>query len=676
MNNIISILFSKSGKHCYYIRLIFAVVIIFILYAARNQVQLPANNISEQGTHSLAHELRAFYDIALLPDYLDNTLCGQVSSWDTTGGNDDGFSGKYSFLRRNADSSLVIFDKKGSGVINRIWTPTPTTDTLDFFIDNYNHPCFSVSYIDLFSGKKYPFVAPLCGNQLGGYYCYLPIPFEKSCKIVSRGRKMQFHQIQYRMYDKKARVKSFNPDLNEEEKNAIGKIISLYNKEKRTVTDFYPAKLQESLNTFQIKPGDTISLFELNQGGRIMGIEIKDAKIFEGLAKNIDFKITWDDEQNPAVYAPAADFFGYAFGRTSMNSLLLGSNDTGNYCYFPMPFDMKAKIELIYRKDASYPQVTLKFKSQIWYSTEKRVPEKEGRFYAHWNKNISSQTGKPHIFLSVKGRGHYVGTILQAQGKKAGMTYFFEGDDSTSIDGNFRIHGTGSEDYFNGGWYAMMDRWDGRMSLPLHGALDYSLPFCRTGGYRFYISDKLSFEKNIFQSIEHGPAGNLFPVDYTSLALYYSGSPVSDISIPTNELSRVFLPDTLIIYPQLMDYNIFGNFDIKTTWKYGTGGESYLFTPGKESWLRISLSDIPDGKYRMFFDLIKQPVGCDFSLWQRQTLISGWISTFHPAEKRESALYVCDLNQNDFIKTLTIRFKTENQKTSLLLNRIILIKKQ
>ncbi len=88
-----------------------------------------------------------------------------------------------------------------------------------------------------------------------------------------------------------------------------------------------------------------------------------------------------------------------------------------------------------------------------------------------------------------------MGTILQAQGLQAGMTYFFEGDDSASADGTFRIHGTGSEDYFNGGWYAMMDRWDGKMSLPLHGALDYSLPFCRTGGYRFYISDKLSFER-------------------------------------------------------------------------------------------------------------------------------------------------------------------------------------
>jgi hypothetical protein len=255
------------------------------------------------------------------------------------------------------------------------------------------------------------------------------------------------------------------------------------------------------------------------------------------------------------------------------------------------------------------------------------------------------------------------------------MTYFFEGDDSTSIDGSFRIHGTGSEDYFNGGWYAMMDRWDGKMSLPLHGALDYSLPFCRTGGYRFYLSDKLSFEKSIFQSIEHGPVGNKFPVDYTSLAFYYSDSHPEEITIPVNELSRVFIPDTMMIYPQLMDYNLFGDMNIKTTWKYGTGGESYLFTPGRDSWLRISLKEIPQGNYSIYFDVMKEPYGCDFSLWQRQKSVSDRISTYSINEERANNLYVCNIEIPESEKTLTIRFKKDKQRSSLLLNRIILVKK-
>src|ERR1044072_7557120 len=85
---------------------------------------------------TLVDELQHLYNIGDLPSYRSNTYSAQVSSYDTTGGNNDGFGGQYSFIKRNADSSLVIFDVKGTGVVNRIWTPTPTQDTLDFYIDD------------------------------------------------------------------------------------------------------------------------------------------------------------------------------------------------------------------------------------------------------------------------------------------------------------------------------------------------------------------------------------------------------------------------------------------------------------------------------------------------------------------------------------------------------------
>ena len=59
---------------------------------------------------------------------------GAVSSYDRTGGNDDGFSGKYSFVRKDPEG-LVLADLKGPGVIYRIWTPTPTDDVLEFLFD-------------------------------------------------------------------------------------------------------------------------------------------------------------------------------------------------------------------------------------------------------------------------------------------------------------------------------------------------------------------------------------------------------------------------------------------------------------------------------------------------------------------------------------------------------------
>jgi len=627
---------------------------------------------SKATAHSLTEELRIFHDISSLPSF-DSSASLQISSYDTTWNNDDGFSGRYSFIRRNTDSSLVIFDVKGRGVITRIWTPTPTEDTLDFYIDDETRPAFSIKYTDLFSGNHYPFVAPLCGNQLGGFYCYLPIPFSESCRIESRGKKLQFHQLQYKLYNDTLPVKSFKYELTDEEKGVLKRIADLWVRKDKSPSDFYNEKLTEKASTVELQPGDLKEVFSIGQGGRLTGIELGPVSMFEGTSKNLLIKITWDNEASPAVYCPVADFFGYAFGRRSMQSLILGSAGETNYCYLPMPFDKEAKIELIYLKEPGLKPVTVN--TRVWYSEKNRDTNKEGKFYTYWNKVISSEIGKPHVFLDAKGKGHYVGTVLQSQGMKAGMTYFFEGDDSTNVDGEFRMHGTGSEDYFNGGWYAMMDRWEGKMSLPIHGALDYSLPFCRTGGYRLFLSDKISFNESFYHSIEHGPVGNRFPVDYTSLGLYYANAPSIKAPEPTVELTKVFVPDTLFIYPQLMDYNIFGSIDVKTTWKYGTGGETYFFTPGSDSWLRISFEDIPHARYSLYFDVMQEPFGCDFSLWQRQTQVSEWISTHSNKEERKEEVYVGDIDVEDFKNTLTLRFKLQGERRTLVLNRLILVRR-
>jgi hypothetical protein len=651
-------------------RVLFYSTLLFILLASCKREASVIKPIESVIEHSLSSELRAFYDINTLPQFHENSHVAQVSSYDTTGGNDDGFSGRYSFLHRNADSTLVIFDVKGSGVINRIWTPTPNEDIFDFYIDQDSIPSFSIKFMDLFSGNQFPFVAPLCGNQLGGFFSYLPIPFERSCKIVSRGKRVQFHQIQYKLFTAGAKVKSFNMELTTDEKAVLEKITGLWSQNQKSIHDFYDGDIHEISEQIELESGETKTLFERHSGGRVLGLELDPANAFEGLHKNIDIRITWDDETTPAVYCPVADFFGYAYGTASMQSLLHGSQGNKSYSYLPMPFDLHAKIELINRNDNDAQP--LRIRARVWFSDEKRNSEKEGRFYAQWNR--ISEKGKSHVLADVKGRGHYVATILQAQGKQAGMTYFFEGDDSTVVDGELRMHGTGSEDYFNGGWYALMDRWEGRMSLPLHGALDYSLPFCRTGGYRLFLTDKMSFEKELYHSMEHGPTGNQFPVDYTSLGLYYAGTPNTKTLAPTNELTKVFLPDTLYLYPQLMDMNISGDLDIKTTWKYGTGGLSYILTPGADSWLRISLKEIPAGTYDLYLDVMKEPFGCEVSVWQRQSPVSDWISTFQVKEERVKELLACSLEVREFKNTITLRFKTDKQRNGFILNRVKLVR--
>lgn len=347
---------------------------------------------------NISTELNRLSFIKELPKYDEYTIVREFSSYDTTGQNDDGFSGKYSFIRKNPNGSLVLFEAAGNGVVNRIWTPTPNEDTLDFYFGGSDHSSFSIKFSDLFSGKIFPFTLPLCGNQLGGYYCYFPIPYKNGCKIVSRGKHIQFYQIQYRNFPDDYQVKNFNPNLNSEDKSSYEKLIAKWKK------SYDPAlEKNNSIKPIHIDKmlfaGQTITLATINGGGRIAGIKLQPAGIFTGLQKQIDIRICWDDEKYPAIYAPVADFFGYAFGTPSIQSLLLGSTNNINYCYFPMPFDSKAKIELVYRPLPDRKKTEpLRIKADIYYSLEKRNPKTEGKFYTLWNKDINPPWGKPHVF--------------------------------------------------------------------------------------------------------------------------------------------------------------------------------------------------------------------------------------------------------------------------------------
>ena len=152
------------------------------------------------GMHAFAQrdfylqELLNLADVSRLPQYRHGVMA-QLSSYDRTGGNDDGFSGKYSAVREE-DGGLVMADLKGPGVLNRLWTPTPTRDTVRFFFDGETTPRIAMPFIDLFTGGTFPFVAPLCGSEIGGYYCYVPVPYKRSLKIVLAGKNLRFHQTQ------------------------------------------------------------------------------------------------------------------------------------------------------------------------------------------------------------------------------------------------------------------------------------------------------------------------------------------------------------------------------------------------------------------------------------------------------------------------------------------------
>ncbi len=459
----------------------------------------------------------------LLPRFRSSVKVGLVSSYDRTGGNDDGFSGAYSFIRKE-EGGLVLADLPGPGVITRIHTPTPTDDLLEFYFDGEAAPRIGLKMTELYDGTHPPFLAPLVVTGAGGYTSYVPLTYRKSCKILLRAESFKFYDINYAVYPAGADVPTFENPPSEGFKRRFAEASRLFARAGSDISDAVAppgAAVTRTAVQGSLAPGGTLTLFQSSRPGRIVGLKIAPASALAGAGRDIVLRAFWDGAAEPAVNCPAGDFFGASFGEPAVRSLLLGTDEDEDYVYLPMPFERSARIELVSERTGGAP---VNVRAEVVHSPAGKRPD-EGRFTALWRRENPTTPGVPYTYLRAAGRGHVVGVILQAQGIESGSTPFFEGDDRAAIDGDMAIFGTGSEDSFNGGYYDIPGRWESRVSLPLSGCLDYKKALARTGGYRFMITDAYAYSKSIDYTIEHGPEGNAVPTDYASVVFFYSQDP-------------------------------------------------------------------------------------------------------------------------------------------------------
>jgi hypothetical protein len=486
----------------------------------------------------------------LLPRFKRSVEVGLVSSYDRSGGNDDGFSGKYSFVRKEP-GGLVLADLEGPGAIYRIHTPTPTDDIVEFYFDGEDAPRLSLKVVELFDGTRPPFVAPVVTWGAGGYTSYLPITYGRSCKVVLKAESFQFYDLNYAVFPPGTDVPTY-----EEPPSAgfLAQVERAAGLMRRAGTDMSAeaaapgAPLVSKRVGGPLAPGGRLVLYESSRPGRIVGLRLGPAAALAGEARDVLLRIYWDGAAGPAVDCPVGDFFGASFGQPAVRSLLLGTTDGDvDYCYFPMPFARSARIELVSEREAGTPPVAVE--AEVVTAAAGRGAD-EGHFYAWWRREDPCVEGRPYTFLRTEGRGHVVGVILQAQGLESGHTGFFEGDDRVVIDGEAAVMGTGSEDSFNGGWYDVPGRWETRTSLPLSGCLDYRKPLARTGGYRLFLTDSYAFERSIDYTIEHGPEGNAVPTDYASVVFFYAaGTPTGLEPAPPLAKRRVRGLDRVVFVP-------------------------------------------------------------------------------------------------------------------------------
>ncbi|MBP7461312.1 MAG: DUF2961 domain-containing protein [Candidatus Delongbacteria bacterium] len=267
-----------------------------------------------------------------------------------------------------------------------------------------------------------------------------------------------------------------------------------------------------------IYPNQTLVLAELDGPGIIRRIWMTLSSPDSHYLRKVLIRAYWDDEPEPSIEVPLGDFFGTGMAYCHYETPYLGMSSGGFYCYLPMPFRHKARLEIVNQTDGTIPS----FYYQVGYlKPDSMLNDDMAYFHACWHRDLRPDSGCSYTILEAVGHGHLIGMNLSVQGYTKNW-YFLEGDEQIRVDGekNPGIIGTGTEDYFNSGWYFNQ----GIFASAFHGLLLKDNASRRIAAYRFHIPDPVPFKKSILFQIEHGPE-NDETADYSSTAYWYQNEP-------------------------------------------------------------------------------------------------------------------------------------------------------
>lgn len=244
------------------------------------------------------------------------------------------------------------------------------------------------------------------------------------------------------------------------------------------------------------------------------------------LLTQVRLQISFDGELT--VDAPLGEFFGSGLGWYEVRSLMsrIDPEQRSMTSWWPMPYRQSAVVELV--NDSTHVLEDVET-SLSWHRAPENVrglgPAGDLGYFHATSARDQTAAGEDWIYLDVAGRGKLVGVAHTMAGLETEGNFrdYLEGDERISVD-NLRtpqIYGTGTEDFFEGGWYFL----HGPFSLPFTGAPAHERQAfgCVTecdSAYRLMIGDAVPFSTALRFGIEHGPANDR-AAQYGSTAYWY-----------------------------------------------------------------------------------------------------------------------------------------------------------
>ncbi|HLK19660.1 MAG TPA: DUF2961 domain-containing protein [Bryobacteraceae bacterium] len=365
----------------------------------------------------------------------------------------------------------------------------------------------------------------------------------------------------------------------------------------------------------RIFPGETFVMADLRGPGVVNHIWITVADNEFAWPRLVRLRVYYDGKKTPSVDVPLGDFFGVGHGyERDLDSMPIRDSSFGRArnSYWQMPFRQSCKITVT---DEGNRPVTM-FYYHVDWQKHASLPEDVAYFHGYYRQERPAVAGKNYEFVSLKGTGHYVGTVLNVI--QSGVGWFGEGDDLFYVDGakHPQIAGTGTEDYFNEAW-----------GLRVSYSNWYGTPVAegerigaRLTGYRWHVPDPIPYTKSLWAGIEH--AGWTYNADgtlrsgfeerpdyFSSAAFWYQKGVNEELAEPPYGNARLPLGNALQIAVEDSIAEVTTEKGKASVQREVDWGRDLLFFEGEGVGARINIPlDVPEkGRYEIVARIAQAP---------------------------------------------------------------------
>jgi len=522
----------NSRKLKYKGYLFFLFVVLSVGVYAQNSTN---NNEKEISYADLVGKLTDMKAIAELPEpgeksemwssYDRDSKIDSAGNFIDWAANIDGLEPQY--IRKEGENE-VLAEMEEPGAIVRIWSASPKEGKVKIYIDGKEMPVINESFIDYFSTD----IAAFDFNQLvyetsaRGYNNYVPIPYNKSCKIVAEPGWGQYYQFNYISFPNGTKLEQFDPQLKQEHQAALAEANTFFNN-KLGSFPYASDDFEKTSKEISLKPGEKATAIKLQDAGAISAMKIRvkdrDSASISELLRKTSIEIKWDGKEEAAVWSPLGDFFGTSPGWNEYKTLPMGMTEDWMYAYWYMPFSKGAELIFENKFDEE-----VRLELEIKHEKINKGIEKYARFHAKWHRNLEplpEDRWPDWKLLETKGKGRFVGTHLLVWNPKGGSCslagpghyWWGEGDEKFFIDGeNFpSTFGTGTEDYFG---YAWCD--PSEFQRAYHSQTQDNANMGYQPMNRWHIIDNIPFQESFDGYLEkYFP--NEWPTQYATIVYWY-----------------------------------------------------------------------------------------------------------------------------------------------------------